>query len=87
MNKVQNTVIFIETLGIVYVETKTKPAVVDLLKKLAVEYPELVFMKIDSSQDQYRDAINSLGVEWEDNIYGVDKKYDVKFVAPRPYTE
>lgn len=33
MNKVQNTVIFIETLGIVYVETKTKPAVVDLLKK------------------------------------------------------
>lgn len=47
----------------------------------------MVFLKIDSSQSQYRDAINSLGVEMEENIYGVDRKYDIKFVAPRPYTE
>lgn len=37
--------------------------------------------------DQYKDALSSLGVENEDQLYSVHQRYTARFVASKPYTE
>lgn len=43
--------------------------------------PDFVFMRLDPSQEQFKEAIDALQLEWEDNLIAIDKKYDAKFVA------
>lgn len=49
--------------------------------------PSVHFIEIDGNHDEYSSALKYLGLPNEENIVAVDKKYDVLFVAPSPYSE
>ena len=44
-------------------------------------------MEIDGNHDEYSPALKALGLNNEENIVAVDRKYDVLYIAPSPYSE
>lgn len=58
-----------------------------MLAKIAGEVSDVNFLEIDGNHEEYKHALKAVGVHDEENIVAVDKKYDVLYIAPAPYTE
>ena len=81
------SLLYVEKFSIVYFNKHGSAKTRKLLAQLAPKIPSVNFIEIDGNHDEYGSALKFLGLPNEENIVAVDKKYDVLYIAPAPYSE
>lgn len=72
---------YIEIFSIVYFNKHGSKKTRELVRSIAKEVYDVHFIEIDGNHDEYDPALKALGLNNEENIVAVDRKYDVIYVA------